>query len=477
MKKKQKARKHPTASKATPSSKANTKVQTVSTSKWIRIDRPFPLPAFVKQAIQILDDAGFIAYVVGGSVRDFLMGKDIRETKDHDIATSAGPNQLCELFPDAITVGKAFGVIKVPVQDSGSPKLLEIATFREDLEYQDFRHPRKIRFAGPYEDAVRRDFTINGLYYDPKTSRILDSVGGIEDIKLRTVRAIGEPVQRFKEDALRLMRAVRFTTSLGFMLEAETFEAIRINSKLIAKISHERIRDELSLMLTGPNPAGAVSLLSKLGILGYLLPEVECLKEGDMWDHTLKILEKLPEFTPKRSVTLGWAALLQEVGKPMAYKRSGGKNVNGHELDGGRIAAKIGERFRLSRLEIAGVVKLIEDHLKFRDVFKMREATLERFIREPHFEELLALHRADAIATDGNLAFYEFCSSRVDAMKKTSGSDGGIRLIDGTDLIQLGLHPGPDFSEILRTVEDLALEHKLNSKEDALEYVVKHFVK
>ncbi|MGZ3689463.1 MAG: CCA tRNA nucleotidyltransferase, partial [Bdellovibrionota bacterium] len=452
---------------------------TARVSKSIRTERPFPLPVYVKEALQRLDEAGYVAYVVGGSVRDFLLG---REVKDHDIATSANPDVICKLFKNSITVGKAFGVIKVPVGKEGT--LLEIATFRQDLEYQDGRHPKGVVFSGPDEDAVRRDFTINALYYDHKTSRILDWTTGIEDLKSKTLRAIGDPDERFREDALRLLRAVRFTTRLEFNLDPATADAVKKRARLITRVSPERIRDELTMMWKGPNPARSLELLSRLDLLIQILPEVEklkglpqspiYLKEGDVWTHTLRRLELLAKLSPARSATLAWATVLHEIGKPEAARHSGRTNFNGFEVDGARMAAEIAERLKMSRSEIDCIRTLISEQLKFREVFSMREATLQRFLRQEYFEEMLALHRVEAIASDGNLAAYEFCASRLAALKSEHGTP---KLIDGKDLIQLGFRPGPEFSEILRVVEDMTLERKLGSKEEALEYVVRHFVK
>ncbi len=422
--------------------------------------------------------------MVGGSVRDFLLKRPV---KDHDIATSANPTELLKLFPRAITVGKAFGVLKVPTSELGDEtpgRLLEIATFREDLEYTDHRHPASVRFATPVEDARRRDFTVNALFYDPKTNRILDSVGGMADLKSRVLRAIGDPEERFSEDALRLLRAVRFTANLDFELESETARAIELRGKLIGKVSAERIRDEINGMLKGPRAAYAFMLLSTLGLLKLILPELETLKgvkqipvyhgEGDVWSRTLKVLQILAEEKGPRSLTLMWAALLHDTGKPEAAKKSDGKNFNGHEIDGALISKRVGERLKFPREEIERIQALIEDSLKMRDLFKMREATLQRLVREPYFPELLSLHRAQAIAADGNLACYEFGLSRLQALPRDTAEQ---KLLDGNDLIQLGLSPGRGFSEILRAVEDLRLENKLLSKDEALEYVIRNFVK
>jgi poly(A) polymerase len=406
----------------------------------------------VKDALQRLDDAGYVAYVVGGSVRDFLLG---RESKDHDIATSAEPDELCRLFPEAITVGKAFGVIKVPIAPD---VVLEIATFRKDLEYHDHRHPQGVLFAGPTEDARRRDFTVNALFLDHKAGRILDTVEGYEDLQNHLIRAIGDPLERFKEDALRLLRAVRFTTTLAFTLDPATADALRARAKLITKVSAERVRDELTLMLTGPNPSLAVQLLSDVTLLRLVLPEVEDLRGRPLWKQTLRSLEFLARKEPKRPPALAWAALLRNIAKPATVAKA---------------ASAIATRLKMSRADHDQIVHWVEEHTKFKDVFQMRESTLTRFVRQPGFEQLLALHAADAAATDGNLAFHEFAASRYDEQKRIGASD---KLLTGEDLIQLGLRPGPRFSEILRVIEDLALERKLASKEEALEYVVKHFV-
>lgn len=479
VKKKQKEPRPPTASDPIPSSKAVTS-STVRPLKSIRIERPFLLPSYVKTALHQLNEAGHVAYLVGGSVRDFLLGKD---TKDHDIATSANPDELCRLFPRAVTVGKAFGVIKVPT--GTEPPLLEIATFRTDVGYQDHRHPTQVLFTGPEEDARRRDFTMNALYFDPKTSMILDFTGGLKDLNAKLIRAIGNPSERFREDALRLLRAIRFKTRLGFELDPETAAAITARSRLVTKVSSERIRDELTLIWTGPHPAEGLKLLSETGLLKWVLPEVEALKgmpqipafhpKDDIWTHLLRTLEQL-EKSGTRTPTLAWAAVLHEVGKPVVFRLNGGQNYNNHEIEGSGLAAKIAGRMRMSRMECDRIKALVADHLKFKDVFKMRDSTLQRFLMEEHFEELLALHEADAIASDGNLAFFEFCATQFQANRKSAGSVPE-KFLDGNDLIQLGLKPGPEFTEILRAVEDLALEKKIKSKDEALEYILKTYVK
>lgn len=475
VKKKRKEPKPLLASKRIPSLKVNTG-STENPSKWIPINRPVPLPEAVKKVLNKLDRAGHLVYLVGGCVRDFFLN---RSTKDFDIATSATPDEICALFPDAITVGKAFGVIRLS-------DTLEIATFREDLEYIDHRHPKFIKFSGAVEDSKRRDFTINALYFDPKTGKILDPTGGLQDLERKILRAIGTPGNRFKEDALRLLRAIRFSAQFQFEIDPATAEAIHAKARLIHHVSAERIREELTLMWQGPHPARALELLSKLGLLKQVLPEVDAFRgvkqsrlfhpEGDVWNHTLRAMAFMGKHFPLRSEILSWAILLHDVGKPIAGARCGGKNFTGHELDGMKIAHLMGERFKMSREQMAGISELIENHSKFREVFQMREATLERFIRLPRFEELLHLHQADVCAADGNLAYYEFCKFRYNQVKQMPESSV-LKLVDGKDLIQLGMKPGPEFSEIIRTIEDLALEKKIHSKEEALHYILKHFVR
>lgn len=440
----------------------------------IRIDRPFPMPEGVRDTIATLTKAGFVAYLVGGGVRDFLSG---REPKDHDIATNARPEDMQTLFPTADFVGKAFGVVKI------SPDL-EVATFRTDLNYKDFRHPSQVEFRGPAEDAARRDFTVNALFFDPKTQTILDYVGGLDDLKSRTLKAIGNAADRFREDALRLMRAVRFATTLEFEIEDATSKGIKKHAGLIAKISTERVGDELNRMLKGPAPARAITLLSEHGLLTHILPEVEHLRkikdaplageQRSVWDNTLALMETLTRLYPARSTALAWAALLHDVGKAAVPGKGEHGHFNGHEREGVKIVQRVCKRLKLSNSDIDGIALMVQDQLKFREVFQMREATLVRWLRRPSFEDELRLHRADAISGDGNLAHFEFCESRLRDFRAAPPIP---RMVDGADLIQLGLSPGPDFARILDAIEDLQIEGRLRSKDEALEYVLKHFVR
>lgn len=441
-KKKPKAPKRPAASKPTPSSKAPT-TSTDSRSKWIPIERNFPLKPEVKAALSRLEGAGFSAYLVGGSVRDFLLGLPI---KDYDIATDASPDEVAELFPDAIEVGKAFGVMKIP---SGE-EFIEIATFREDSEYTDYRHPKSVRFSGPEDDAQRRDFTINGLFYDPKTKRLLDCVGGYADLQAKKIRAIGDPNARLKEDALRVFRAVRFAVRFGFKIEEATWAALMENARFTRKVSAERVRDELTLMLKGRSPKDAIRMLRDLGVASLWIPEIAKVKPA--------VFEALSSDPIPLSTALVFAA---------AFSEAGGDDTE-------KSLQSACDRLRLSGDEKKRVVDLVLDLPKFHDAFQMREATLKRWALEPHFDELLQLHRAIALATDGDLMADRFLR-RVRA-EAAEGSNGE-KILTGSDLIQLGFSPGPRFSEILRTVEDLHMEKKLTSKDQALEYVVRHFVR
>ncbi len=457
-----------------------------SNSKSIRIDRAFLVPDDVREALLTLHSRGYVAYLVGGCVRDFLLG---RPTKDYDIATNAHPDEIVKYFPNAIDVGRAFGVIKVPRAGQTD---LEIATFREDLDYQDHRHPQSVRFAGPAEDATRRDFTINALYYDIKSSRIYDFFDGVADLKARVLRAIGNPAERFHEDALRLVRAVRFASVLpGFEIAPETLSAIREKSALIIHVSKERVRAELSAILLGANPGMGFRLLDELGLLEEMIPELARLKTveqsplyrlevrlGDIsrqlsvWDHTLRMLDLMARLEPARSATLAFAVLFQGLGKGVVWEQNQRQNFNNHEREGSRLAVNLCERFRLSTVETEDVGLILENQLKAREVFQMRDAVLERWVRERYFPDFLRFHRIDALTSDGNLAFFDYCMSRLELRLVDIP-----KLVDGKDLISLGFAPGPEFSRILTTVEDLALEGRLRDKNEALEYIVRNFVR
>ena len=414
----------------------------------------------MKQVLQKIDEAGHVAYVVGGAVRDFVIGLP---SQDFDVATDADPGLLSELFPESSEVGKTFGVVRLP----SSGGFIDIATFREDLEYRDHRHPTGVRFAGPDEDARRRDFTINALFYDPKTSRILDLVGGWADLGSGVIRAIGKPSERFHEDALRLLRAVRFAARFGFKIDVKTSHAIQERARLISKISPERIHDELTLMWMGPRADLALEQLWSFGLLKWVMPEwVDPASQSstELWVKQAAVLLGLLGHSGQRTTaTMAWAAIFL----PRA------RNLKG--LQASTLARSVGEHLKFSRSELNRVAWMLEEQTKFREVYRMRESTLLRFVRQEGFDEALELHRADALATDGNLAHYEFCRVRLDAWRAAPLK--AEKLMTGRDLVGLGFSPGPQFTEILKVVEDLALERRLETKEQALEYIVKNFVK
>jgi tRNA nucleotidyltransferase/poly(A) polymerase len=399
------------------------------------------LPAEVKRAFHALDDAGYVVYLVGGCVRDFILG---RVPKDFDLVTDATPDEILELFPEGLDVGKKFGVIKLP-------PFLEIATFRSDGEYVDGRHPNEVTFGDPFSDVLRRDFTVNGLLLDFKQKRILDAVGGLEDLKLGVIRAIGDPKERLNEDALRLLRAVRFSVRFQFPLEKSLREAILSSVKKLKRISNERIRDELQLIFLGANAGSGFSQLKELGILSEVLPEAEKLTEK-IW----KGYEREPA---ARNEVILWSILFSGIGRD----------------DRDRKLQSLTDRFKLSRAIAQKIHFCLSELPKFKEVFEMRDARLLRWVREEGYVDLLELHRVFSRARDGNLMAYEFCK-RLQKRTETE-AQFQIKLLSGADLIDLGLEPGKRFSKILAEVEDLQFEGKLKSKREAIEFVLEHYVK
>jgi poly(A) polymerase len=422
--------------------------------------------------IRRLKSRGFEAYLAGGCVRDKLLGI---KPKDFDIATDATPEVIQKLFRRTLEVGKAFGVIIVL---EGSHQF-EITTFRSDGEYLDGRHPQGVRFSSWQEDVIRRDFTINGMLYDPVEERLLDIVGGEKDIKHRLIRTIGKPIQRFTEDKLRMLRAVRFGCELGFEIEEETRNAIKRLAGRITEVSYERIREELRLILLSENRAEGVKDLEELGLMEHLLPEICITKgvpqpseyhpEGDVFTHTVLALSYLKE----PSFELALATLLHDVGKPSTFRITDKIRFNAHEKVGEEISRKICRRFRLSRAEEERICWMVEKHMLFKDVEKMRKSTLKRFLSSEYFEELEKLYIADKMASDKDLGALEYIHR-----KKQEFSQEELRpkpLIGGNDLIALGYKPGPIFKEILTRVYDAQLEGAITTKEDAIEYVKRNF--
>jgi len=444
---------------------------------------------FAISIVQTLRRHGFQAYLAGGCVRDLLLK---REPADYDVATSATPAQVMKIFPDTYAVGAQFGVVLVPVPeatqanaDEGTlprSKTIEVATFRSDHGYSDGRHPDEVRFSSdPREDVARRDFTINGMMLDPVSGEVLDFVGGRNDLEAGIVRAIGDPERRFAEDKLRMLRAVRFAARFEYTIEAETLAAIQRHASEIQLVSRERVRDELTKMLIEGQARRAFLLLDESGLLKEVLPEISEMKEvqqppefhpeGDVFVHTLLLLENLPQPCPP---TLAWGALLHDVGKPATFRVAPDRiRFDGHVDVGVKIAEEICNRLRFSKQDSAQVLALVDNHMRFGHVRRMKESTLKKFLRLPRFEEHLALHRADSLASHGNLSTYEFIGEKLAEIPP--GKIRPLALVTGDDLIAAGYAPGPRFSEILESVEDAQLEGRLLSRDTAMEFVRREF--
>ena len=424
------------------------------------------------RVVETLRRAGFQALLAGGCVRDLTLG---RVPKDWDVATDAGPEEVAALFEHTVPVGAQFGISLV-VLDEGD---YEVARFRSDGPYRDSRRPASIEPADARADAQRRDFTINGLLYDPESGELLDYVGGQRDLEAKVIRAIGDPAARFAEDHLRLLRAVRFAARLGFTIEPETWDALCAQTARIADVSAERIRDELTLLLTEGGAVYGLRLLDQSGLLQAVLPEVAAMRgvpqdaefhpEGDVWTHVQLLFEHLDE----PSAELAWSALLHDVGKPSTMVRAERIRFHGHDAVGANMAAAICGRLRMSNEARRIICTLVADHMRISHVRQMRPSTLVRLLREPHFPELLQLHRADCLASHGKLDLYEFCQEQLADLKKERLRPP--RLISGRDLIALGLQPGPRFKEILTAVEDAQLEGQLDSYYAALRFVQRKF--
>jgi poly(A) polymerase len=418
-----------------------------------------------------LRDNGHIAYFAGGCVRDIVRGET---PKDFDIATDATPETVQQLFPRTYAVGAHFGVIIV--LENGFQ--FEVATFRSDEAYIDGRHPSAVHFSSPEEDAKRRDFTINGMFYDPVAEEVIDFVGGRADIDAQLVRAIGDPAQRFAEDRLRMLRAVRFATVLDYTIDNQTWDALVANATSINEISAERIRDELVRIFLSPNRARGWDLLDSSGLMRAILPELDRMKgvlqpeqfhpEGDVFEHTRLMLQFLPE---KVSVPLVFAVLLHDVAKPVTatIDETGRIRFSGHDRAGAEMAEEIMRRLRFSGAETEATVEMVRQHMVFKDVLKMREAKLKRFMARPTFDDELELHRVDCEGSHRMLDNYEFL-----LRKREEFANEPIippPLVRGDDLIALGLKPGPQFGEILEAVETRQLEGNLRTREEALEWV------
>ena len=471
------------------------------------------------EIVRALRERGFQAYFNGGCVRDLLLA---REPADYDVSSDATPQEVMRIFPRALAVGAQFGVVLVPfdsdttkdtkehegeparqkseygravpgaIGGSGAQRYLflapslrrsvEVATFRCDIGYSDGRHPDEVQFTkDPREDVQRRDFTINGMLLDPLTNEVLDFVGGREDLKAGIVRAIGEPKRRFAEDKLRMLRAVRFAARFAYTIDPATFAAIQQLAPQIHQVSQERVREELTKMLTEGRARQAFLLLDESGLLRAVLPEISAMKgveqppqfhpEGDVFVHTLLLLEKLEAGCSK---TLAWGALLHDVGKPATFRVAPDRiRFDGHVDVGVKMAAEICRRLRFSNDETEQIVALVDHHMRFAHVRQMNESTLKKLLRLPGFDEHLELHRIDALSSNGLLESYEYARERLRSMAPEE-----IRprpLVTGQDLIEAGYAPGPRFKEILGAVEDAQLEGRIATHEAAMKYVLREF--
>ena len=476
------------------------------------------------EIVRALRERGHQAYFVGGCVRDLLLG---REPADYDVATDATPRQVMQIFPQTLAVGEQFGVVLVPFKadttkdtkehegdepartdsfegrvvpgamgGSGKQRYLflppslrksvEVATFRSDVGYSDGRHPDEVRFTkDPSEDVQRRDFTINGMMQDPATNGVLDFVGGREDLKAGIVRAIGDPERRFAEDKLRMLRAVRFAARFDYKIDPATLAAIKRLAVQINQVSCERVREELTKMLTEGQARRAFELLDTTALLPEVLPEIANMKgveqspeyhpEGDVFEHSLLLLEKLPaDCSGSISKTLAWGALLHDVGKPPTFRRAPDRiRFDGHVEVGVKMAAEICRRLRFSNHETDQILALVDNHMRFADVQRMKQSTLKKFLRLPAFEEHLELHRLDCLSSHRQLDSYEYSREQLRSLPPEA-----IRptpLITGRDLIEAGYKPGPRFKEILTAIEDAQLEGRLASREAAMEFVRREF--
>lgn len=417
-----------------------------------------------------LRDAGHEVVIAGGWVRDRWLG---RPAGDIDLASSATPEEVTALFPRSVPVGAAFGVVKV--LEGG--EAFDVARFRRDQGVADGRHPERVLPATLEEDVQRRDFTINGLVQDPFGGELRDLVGGVDDLRAKLVRAIGDPVERFREDALRMLRGVRFAVTLGFEIEARTWDAMRAGAASLAGLSGERVRDELRKMLCAPARRRALELLDSSGMLEVILPEVSAMHgveqppeyhpEGDVWIHTLLVVDALPD---DASFTLALGAVLHDVGKPPTFVRAPDRiRFDGHVEVGAEMSEEIARRLRLSRAETQRVVALVRDHLLFMNVPQMRPARLRRMLAEEHFDELLALYQADCAGSFNDTV----AMPRIREMQQQLAEQAALPdpLLTGRDLIDAGVPPGPRVGELLRAAFDQQLEGGFEDREAALRWV------
>jgi poly(A) polymerase len=423
--------------------------------------------------VRRLRGSGHESYLAGGCVRDMLLNK---EPQDYDITTSAKPEEIAKIFPDTIPVGAQFGVILVMLD--GAP--FEVASFRHDGPYLDGRHPSHVRYGSLRDDVLRRDFTINGMVYDPMDGRVIDLVDGQKDLGERAIRAIGDPHTRFEEDRLRMIRAVRFAASLQFAVEEKTLAAIRELASTVTLVSWERIGEEITRILTEGGARRGFELLDDTGLLSVLLPEVAAMKgveqsrdyhpEGDVFTHTLLLLGQLEAPTE----TLAYGCLLHDVAKPVCVRKEGERiTFYGHMERGAEMAEAILQRLKRSRETWERVAYLVRSHLRHTQAPNMRLSTLKRFLGEDGIGELLELTRIDALAANGDLSHYNFCKAKVAELKEEEIHPQP--LVRGGDLIALGFTPGPVFRQILAQVEEAQLGGEIQSRQQAIEWINRNY--
>jgi poly(A) polymerase len=427
-----------------------------------------PLRAAAVEIVRHLQTAGFSAFWVGGCVRDFLLG---REPGDYDIATSALPEQVEKLFKRTVAVGRKFGVMVVV--ENGRP--FQVATFRAEADYRDGRHPEQVTFGDAEADAQRRDFTVNGLFYEPVAEKLHDWVGGEKDLRAKIIRTIGSPGERFAEDHLRLLRAVRFAAQLGFEIEPQTFAAVRTLAPKIELISAERIRDELIKLFSPPHAARGLVLLRDSGLLPGVLPElvatIACEQspdfhpEGTVFEHIRLMLEKMP---PGAHESLPWAVILHDIAKPATAERdpvTGKIHFYGHEKVGAALAERILQRLRFPKKQTDEIIACVRQHMQFKDVKQMRKATLRRLLLRETFPLELELHRLDCLGSHGALDHYEYLVQQAAELEKRPA----IRppLLTGDDLIALGVKPGPAMGALLAEIREKQLQDELKTPREA----------
>ena len=422
--------------------------------------------------VKTLRRHGFETFLAGGVVRDLILGTPV---SDIDVATAAAPDEVERLFPKTVPVGKEFGVILV-VEGSHN---YEVTTFREESDYQDGRHPGQVRFSDARSDVQRRDFTVNALFLDPETEEVVDFVEGKRDLERKLIRTVGSPDLRFEEDQLRVLRAVRLACQLGFEIDPDTYRQVCAYAQKLDRVSAERIRDELLKILTGPAPERGLQLLQDCGIMAVILPEVAAMDgvpqppqfhpEGDVFRHTCLMFE----LSEGLDEVLALGVLLHDVGKPPTLRFEDRIRFHGHAELGTKMAEKICRDLRLANDQIEEVMDLVRDHLRFIHVKEMRESTLKRFLRKSNFDKHMELHRLDCLASHGDLSSYHFCLEKLEEFSREVMRPKP--LINGHDLIEMGFQPGPLFSEILTGLEDLQLEGKITSREEAQGWVEEHF--